>query len=228
MPTVHLTDQASVAVHMAMALATDGRANVAHLVAGIAGEPEGMAGTLLRQWFGEAGARLAVHPAIGARSLPPLRTAYLALPVTDRPCWSLELLAAARRVGGEDLEFLLQECGVDLDPHADELVHRLPDQRAVEEHGEVAETYGRLGLLARGLSRDADLAVARARAADGDSRSLLRWLAVDEATLTALGSAPPVPLDAVVDRACRAGPDVRAADLVTAITHLSLRAALDR
>ena len=159
--------------------------------------------------------------------MPPLRTAYLALPVTDRPCWTLELLEAARRVGGEDLAFLLDECGIRLDDHPD-LTHRVPTARSVEEDGQAGETFGRMSLLDAGFSWEADLAIARARAADGDSRTLLRWLAVDEATFAALSAAPSVSLNAVVARASLSDMGVEGSDLVTAITHLSLRAALDR
>lgn len=227
-PAVLLTDQARVAVHMAEAVADQAgvRPNVAHLVAGLAGEPEGMAGIRLRQGVGEVAARIVVHPAVAARALPTLETAYVAVPVSDRPCWTLELLRAARRVGGEDLAHLLAECGLDLGDDADRLDHHMPGPESVGDVLESPETYGRMGLLDRGFSRDADLAVARARACGGDSRDLLAWLDADEATCNALSNAPAVPLDRVVARAMLSDMGVERSDLVTAITHLSLRAAL--
>lgn len=237
-PSVQLTDQALVAVRMAGSLAQGPQSsarhhgvrgpNVAHLVAGLAGEPEGMAGQFLRRAFGETAARIALDSAIDAAALRSLSTAYVALPVLDRPCWTLELLQAARRVGGEDLAFLLEGCGIDLDLHAEELAHRMPGPSDVGELLEGPETFGRLSLVDVGFSHEADLAVARTRAHGGDSRDLLAWLGADDATRQALASAPPVPVQAVVDRARLSDMAVDSRDLVTAITHLSLRAALKR
>ncbi|HUG84259.1 MAG TPA: hypothetical protein VMM13_06820, partial [Euzebya sp.] len=202
--------------------------NVAHLVAGLAGEPEGMAGHFLRRAFGEMAARLALHEAIGAASLRSLATTYIALPVLARPCWTLELLQAARRVGGEDLDHLLQGCGVNLAGFPDDLLHRMPGPTEVGALLEAPETFGRLSLVDVGFSHDADLAVARTRAHGGDSHDLLVWLGADSATREALATAPAVPLQAVVDRARLSDMAVDSNDLVTAITHLSLRAALKR
>lgn len=227
-----LTDQAVVALHMADGLAGGTAASrgptVAHLVAALAGEPEGLAGTVLRQRFGDVAPRIALHEAVGAAALPPARTAFVALPVLDRPCWTLELLAAARRVGGDDLDFLLQGCGVNLTGFAEDLEPHMPSPAALPELTGAPETFGRLGLLGRGFSDDADLAVARTRASGGDSRQLLAWVGADAETQAALASAPPVDLDRVVARAAVAGAPVQSSDLVTAITHLSLRAALDQ
>jgi hypothetical protein len=220
-----------VAVHLAEGLAAQGRADrpatVAHLVAALAGEPEGLAGTVLRQRFGDVAARLALHPAVGAAALPAVRTAFVAVPVLDRPCWTLELLAAARRVGGEDLEALLEDCGINLAGFADDLHPVIPTPDEVGESAGAPETYGRLSLLSRGFSADADLAVARTRAAGGDSRALLAWLGAAEETRAALAAAPAVAVDRVVARAAVAGAPVQGTDVVTAITHLSLRAVLD-
>lgn len=233
-PTVpRLTDQALVAVHVGTALATGAGTtpNVAHLVAGLAGAPEGMAGRVLRQRFGEVAPRLALQPALDAASLPRLDTAYVALPVLDRPCWTLELLHAARRVGGEDLEFLLQASGVDLAWIEDDLRHRMPGALEVDDDVAVAETFGRLSLVDAHFTAAADLAIARVRAHGGDSRALLTWLGADEPTRAALQGAPAVAVEAVVARAALGGGATIAVDgrdLVTAITHLSLRAALDR
>jgi hypothetical protein len=219
----------------ALAAAGPGRAagpppapNVAHLVAGLAGEPEGMAGVLLRQRFGETAPRIALHPSLGAASLPPLATAYIALPVLHRPCWTLEVFQAARRVGGEDLEFLLETCGIDLAWMGEEFAPRLFEPADLGEQPEAPETFGRLSLVDAGFSHDADLAVARTRAHGGDSRDLLAWLGADAATREALATAPPVPLDAVISRARLSDMAVGGADLVIAVTHLSLRAALHR
>ncbi len=236
---MHLTDQASVAVRVARSLGGSGgaranvapggaRANVAHLVAGLAGEPEGLAGTLLRQRFGELAPRIALHPSVAARALPSISTAFVALPVTDRPCWTLELLQAARRVGGEDLEHLLAECGAGLRDYADELDHHVVGPDQADERTEDPETFGRWSLLDRGFTRDADLAVARTRATAGTSRTLLGWLAPDEVTANALASAPDVPLDAVVERAAAGSAPIGMSDLITAVTHLSLQASLRR
>lgn len=227
-----LTDQALVAVHLALSLAAPGPGpNVAHLVAGLAGAPEGLAGSLLRLQSGDVGPRIALHPSVAAASVPSLATAYIALPVLDRPCWTLELLRAARWVGGEDLDFLLQDCGVDLGSYSDDIGHHMPGPIEVGEALDAPETYGRLSLLDAGFSQDADLAVARARAHGGDSRDLLAWVGADGATRAALAGAPAVSVDAVVARASLGGGltmPIGGTDLVTAITHLSLRAALDR
>ncbi|CAN5354128.1 hypothetical protein BH23ACT9_BH23ACT9_23990 [soil metagenome] len=222
-----LTDQAAVGVHMAEALAS-GNPSVAHLVAGLAGEPEGLAGVLLRQRFGDAAPRIALHQSLDAASLPPLSTAFVALPVLDRPCWTLELLQAARRVGGEDLDALLDMCGIVLAPYDTDLEHRTIAPEEVEETVEVPETFGRMSLLDAGFSHGADLAIARTRAVGGDSHALLAWLGADTPTVEALATAPPVPLDAVVARARLSDMAVDGHDLITAITHLSLRAALGR
>ncbi|MGI9016169.1 MAG: hypothetical protein ACR2HR_03535 [Euzebya sp.] len=228
--SVHLTDQAEVAIRLARSLVggTEGPANVAHLVAGIAGEPEGLAGTILRQRLGEIAPRILGHPAVGARSLPALETAFVALPITDHPAWTLELLHAAVRVGGQDLDYLLSDCGVGLTTSAPYLTPVMPSPAAAEHTAVSPETFGRMSLLDRAFSRDADLAVARTRAAGGDSRSLLAWLGADAATTAALSAAPPVTVDRVVQRASLNDVSVQTTDLITAIMHLSLRAALDR
>jgi hypothetical protein len=225
---VPLTDQARVAVHMARALADaqGTRPNVAHLVAGLAGEPEGIAGGALRLVHGEVAPRIAAHPALDALALPPLETADVALPVMARPCWTLELLQAALRVGGADLAHLLAECGADLGAGDDLLEHRMPGPETLGDVLEAPETYGRLSLLDRGFSHEADLAVARTRARAGDSADLLGWLAADEATVNALSTAPAVPVDRVVARAMLSDLGVGPSDLIVAITHLTLRAAL--
>lgn len=210
----------------ALAVEADTRANVAHLVAGLMGEPEGMAGSLIRQRFGEVAPRVALHPDLTARSLPLLTTAFVALPVQSRPAWTLEVLRAARRVGGDDLEFVLTDCGVSLSTIAEDLRPWMPDQHVSEEYATPVETFGQFSLSGQHFDRGADLAVARTRAQGGDSHTLLRWLDVDEATRNALGNAPAVPLDDVIQRAGLSGMQIDASDLVTAITHLSLRAAL--
>lgn len=226
--STHLTDQASVAVHLGQALAVGegSRPNVAHLVAGLMGEPEGMAGSFIRQRFGEVAPRIALHPGLTARSLPVLPTAFVALPVLSRPAWTLELLHAARRVGGDDLEFVLTDCGVSLSMIDDDLRPWMPDQHVNDEYSTPVETFGQFSLSGRHFDRAADLAVARTRAQGGDSHTLLRWLDVDEATRNALANAPAVPLDEVIQRAGLSEMRIETSDLVTAVTHLSLRAAL--
>lgn len=227
---MRLTDQASVAVRMARAFPEPtvprASANVAHLVAGLMGEPEGMAGTVLRQRFGEVAPRIALHPAVTSASLPSLATAFVALPVRSRPAWTLEVLGAARRVGGEDLDYLLTDCGVSLAGIEDDLTPWMPGPQEIEEHPIAAETFGRFSLVPHRFSDAADLALARVRAQGGDSSALLGWLGADDATSDALASAPAVPLDAVLERAAAPGSPADVADLVTVVTHLSLRAAL--
>jgi hypothetical protein len=227
-PTVQLTDQALVAVRMAQSLAGDARPTVGHLLAGLAGEPEGMAGRLLRQRFGETAARIALHDEVASPDLVPLSTAYVAVPVLDRPCWTLELLLAARRVGGTTLDELLQSCGIDLVGAAGELDPRMPTAADLDEGDDGPETFGLLSLVDVGFTHAADLAVARTRAHGGHSHHLLDWLGADSATCAALATAPAVPVQAVVDRARLSDMAVEDSDLVTAITHLTLRAALDR
>jgi hypothetical protein len=224
-PAVPLTDQARVAVHVAESLA-GGAPTVGHLVAGLAGEPEGRAGVLLRRRHGEVAPRLALHPAVAAPDLPRLDVAYVALPVVDRPSWTLELLAAALRVGGAALARLLDDCGVVVDDEPLDLP--LPDPDGAEDDALPPETYGRMSLLPRGVDAEADLAVARTRATGGDSLELLGWLGADDATRTALRGAPAVPVDRVLARALLQDLGVGRGELVTAITHLTLRAALDR
>jgi hypothetical protein len=229
---VQLTDQATVAVLLARSFGGRGDspgsrgANVAHLVAGLAGEPEGHAGHLLVANFGDVAPRIVSHPSTTARALPALDTAFVALPIMPRPCWSVELLQAARRVGGRDLEALLVDCGVSLELLDLQDGPELSDPARVEEEVTRPETFGRMDLLRRGFTQDADLAVARTRATGGDSRDLLRWLQADDATMAALAKAPTVDIDSVVSRAGLNDMSVGSAELITAITHLSLRQAL--
>ena len=240
-----LTDQAQVAVALAESFGgADPRgrpATVAHLVAAIAGEPEGIAGTTIRHEVGDLAARIAVHPASTAAALPRARIALVAVPVMDRPAWTSDLLTAALRVGGTDLEALLEDEGWPSGssgrwrprPGLDG-GWRVPlDPDTAGEEVVDPETFGRFGLL-HVLSDAADLAVARTRAAGGDSRTLLGWLHADETTRTALAQVPAVPVDDVIAEALRRARsrddgdrvDVRA--LEAAVTHLSVRAAMDR
>ena len=209
--------------------------NVAHLVAGLAGEPEGIAGMCLRQQSGEVAARIASHPSVGARALPTLTTAFIAAPVTDRPIWTVELLAAASRVGGEDLGHLLDQCSLEISTITQDVVAAgtamieqwLDGPAEVDESTLSPETFGLGSLRAVGYSADADRAVAITRARAGDSRVLLTWLQPDEETAGVLSRARPVPLEAVLDLRRKRGGPTSVADLVTAITHLMVQASLD-
>ncbi len=235
-----LTDQARVAVLLARSLPAPGPdraarpATVAHLVAALAGEPEGIAGIRLRQQSGEVAARVASHPFVAARSLPPLDTVNVALPVQDRPVWTLELLHAAVRVGGEDLAHLLGECGVAVaalsmtDAEETEAVNPswMPCPSTVAEGTVGPETYGLGSLRPDGYSAEADRAVAITRALSGDSHDLLRWIDPDDETAATLLAAEPSSLQAVLDLRAERGGTTGTDDLVVAITHLSIRAAL--
>lgn len=125
---VRLTDQALVAVTVARRLAGNGRttsrangranggASVAHLVAGLEVEPDGVAGGLLavRQ---SAAAGLVERAGSASARLPSLEAAVAWAQPTGEgvPLWTLELLRAALEVGAGDLDDHLEAAGHDPD-----------------------------------------------------------------------------------------------------------------
>ena len=222
---MQLTDQALVAVTLARQIARDRPVNAAHLLGGLAAEEDGAAGRLLR---GEPGwVRLATHPAVDAPSLPSFEAVLRAAPAASRPLWTVDLLAAALRVGGEELDEVLDAVGV-TPPEPDELEVEeslQPDDRAADE--EPAETYGRWS-LDEDLTDEADLAVARARARGGASDALAVELGALGARWEALRALPPVPIDDVVAlaRQLRGDRTADVADLLDAIALVAARAAV--
>lgn len=224
-----LTDQAVVAIAVARATAAAaGRdPTVADLLLGLAAEPDGVAGRLLRR-------RESALAALGDRPLPP-RLAPLAVArdwaVADarpRPAWTRDLLSAAVEAGGAELADLLAAVGVD--------------------RAEVTPWAGlggneTVGLQAPGagppgLTLAASRVVARVRARAGGALDLVIALAEDPAappglpdpeTLAAVRAGLErggtdgrwdAGLDAVLDaaRRWRGGQDVDTADLVAAAT----------
>lgn len=223
-----MTDQAVLAVHMARAMAGERTATVGHLVAALLGEPDGLASHDARRGTGAGLAvRLATHPGLSAPGLAPLAGALVAVPVSDVPAWTTDLLAAARRVGGADLEDLLDHASVVLGTPARPLT--VAEHDAAVEEGLPTETFGLGALVPRGLTAHADLVVARARALGGGSRWLLaqavEWELADVETERALRLLPEVDVDDVAAHAIAVadGAPVDAPDLVRAILGVALR-----
>jgi hypothetical protein len=189
---VRLTDQALVAVGLARRVArsrgapspgapTGSRdepaavaATVADLLAGLAAEPDGAAGRVLR-------AQMTAATALTERvAIPPPGLARLEAAVargdriaSPRPPGTVDLLAAALEVGGTDLADLVTVAGYD--PRA---LYRSATRLAAD----AGET---LGLATTGdegppLAPDAALAVARTRAAAGGAVDLVVNLAAGD------------------------------------------------
>ncbi|AXV06251.1 hypothetical protein DVS28_a1558 [Euzebya pacifica] len=217
-----LTDQALVAVHLARSLADGESAGAAHLVAGLLGEPEGVAGRRVRRLTGgEPAVRLTEHPGLHAPGLPRLSHALVALPVTDVPAWTTDLLRAAIRVGGDDLDDLLSATGLDTTVAA--ALEEPPPPAEDEE--DAGETFGRGSFTARGLDRAADEAVSRALAHSTSSRALVPRLMLDEVERSALANLPEVSIDLVVQRALDTrGDHVSLRDLATCMVSVALEA----
>jgi len=184
---VRLTDQALVAVTIARELAAGDRASVAHLVAGLAIEPDGVAGGFLAV---PQSAAAALVERVGAASprLAPLEAAVgWAQPAADGvPLWSVNLLRSVVEIGAGDLDDHLEAVGYD--PPALRRHLGRPEWRgdarwtlsvAWEEGHDVriAPETLRHGADAR-LSAHAALAVGRARAQGGQLRHLVRALLV--------------------------------------------------
>ena len=130
-----LTDQAAVAVELARRFAATTTVTVAHLLAGLAVEPEGRAGRRLRE-------RASAAAELGARAVdapaPPLEDAVRAAAqhAGERAAGTVDLLDAALTTGGDDIADLLAAAGYDRDLDG----WLLTDP--VEAWFEDAETYG--------------------------------------------------------------------------------------
>lgn len=188
---VRLTDQALVAVTAAR---QSGEAHgrhptVADLLVGLAAEPDGQAGGLLRTHATSA-ARLLERAPAAAPDLPPVEAVLArgAAREAPRAVPTRALLAGLLEVGGTDVVGLLAACG--FDPGA---LYRA----AVREPALDDETFG-LG-SDPDLSADAATAVARVRAAAGGAVALViaiaatpgggELLALDPGELSAVGTA---------------------------------------
>lgn len=219
--TVRLTDQALVAVHLARGLAAGRTASVAHLVVGLLGEPDGRAGRQARRLAGgEPAVRLSQHPGLHAPGLPSLANTLIALPVTEVPAWTDDLLRAAVRVGGQDLADLLADAGLDT-PIAlvleEGIGHTDPDP------DDPGETFGRGAFAIRGFDALADEVVSRARARSTTTEALLPLLQLAAEDRTALANLPVVDIKRVVDRALTLpGPGTSLKDLTTALLSVAL------
>lgn len=167
--SLRLTDQALVAVELALLRAEPG--TVVDLLLGLAEEQEGAAGILLRQ---QPGALVRLTQ----RGLPPrlapldVALAWAAADAEPRPASTLDLLAAVREVGGAELRDLLEAVGLDVEVTS----------------AASGETYG-LSAPDRPTARlsvEAELAIARARAAGDGAVDLLAGLVESDALRTAL------------------------------------------
>lgn len=171
---LQLTDQALVAVEIARRLAAT--PNAAHLLAGLAAEPDGVAGALL------ANPPRAAH-ALVSRALPhdlPALDAVLRRAVggAGMPLWTLDLLRAA--LTAEGLDDVLEGAGYD--PGGMRRLLALPEWRggpswllAARALGELEPDPETRGLPVAGsgrLSAAAALALARARALRGTARDV--------------------------------------------------------
>lgn len=177
--TIRLTDQALVAVTVARRVAGPRGATVADLLAGLATEPDGAAGAVLRRRSTAAG-RLAerVRAAIPGLASLEHAAARAADDAAPRPAPTAALLAAALEVGGPDVADLLAACGYE------------PRELYRAAVGSVAadETFGLGGDV--DLAPDAATAVARVRAAAGGAVDLV-------VAVAALPAPPPLlPADA--------------------------------
>lgn len=215
MVSTRLTDQALVAVTVSRARAEvrGDPASVADLVVGLATEPDGAAGHVLRDRSSAAGRLADLRPPSGIATLD-LAVAEAAAAAAPRPAATLDLLYAAIDVGGNRLVTLLTETGWDLE-----------DLRAVPP-GPAGETLGLRGEPR--LAPGAAAAVAHTRARAGGAVELLYELAEGpDADDLALDLPAPQPatdpgtdagLGAVLDAARRFRPDgtITSTDLVRA------------
>lgn len=185
---MRLTDQALVAVTAARQAAADhgGQATVADLLVGLAAEPDGQAGALLRAHPTSA-SRLLHGAAASPTDLPALERVVVRAGARAllRPVHTCALLTGLLEVGGTVVVDLLGASGFD------------PPQlyrAASEEPAGLGETFG-LG-SDPDLSADAAIAVARVRAVAGGAVELVAaiaatpdgdgLLALDDVELTAL------------------------------------------
>jgi hypothetical protein len=177
---VRLTDQALVAVTLARRVAAaHGRPPTSgDLLVGLAAEPDGWAGHLLRR-NGTAAAALSqragsLPPALGALEEVVAAAADRAAP---RPPGTVDLLTAALTIGGADLDDLLAACGYD---HADVWPDEgWDDPRGAEDDRAwtfTAETLTLDDPDGPALTPAAARAVARTRAAGGGAVELVALL----------------------------------------------------
>ena len=234
---VRLTDQAVVAVALARRIAGDRPATAADLLAGLAVEPEGGAGLLLRASAGVVGLerRVAAQP----RGLPALDDVARAAACADgHPVWTVELLDAAVVRGGPDVGDLLEATGLDLwdlrlGPRSTWLGWRDDPEPFLDLAGaydatdlpDLCETHG-LGSGVGTFTAAADRSVARARALGGRVRDLLLALRLpgsgaehllsDSAELAEAAARATGPLDGVLLAARTAPAPVDAGTLLLA------------
>lgn len=182
---MRLTDQALLAVTLGRAgAAREDHTSVADLVVGLAAEPEGRAGLLLRRQANAATA-LAVRAAAASPRLPVWRVAvgWAHRDVAARPLSTTDLLDAAVEVGGSDLADLLEACGYDLAELAAPTPEALSLADAVEL-GALSETYG-YDPAATDATPPAGRAVSRSRAVGGGALALVAALAQETSARTA-------------------------------------------
>ncbi len=214
---VRLTDQALVAVTVARQLPGSGRATVAQLLAGLAIEPDGVAGGFLAQ-PPSAAATLVERAGAASPRLPSLEAAVgWAQPVPGTPVWTVDLLRAAAEIGRGDLDDLLQAAGYDAAALRSALAREtrgggrhLLNLMAIGEVEPTSPGHGRrdpetVGLRAHSdrLTAAAGLAVGRAAAQGGRVRHLVLALKVAEEP----GWPPPFLLEAIAGTASAAGRD---------------------
>lgn len=187
---VRLTDQALVAVVAARRFANerDRTATAGELLVGLASEPDGRAGQLLRA-HANAVPRLAERVKHPRSELPRLDAVVAAAAdlASPRPPGTADLLAAVLEVGGTQAVELLDSCGYE----ARSLYRRATAEDPTTGGGLSSET---LGLRPEadpdpGLTPAAAVAVARVRAAAGGAVDLV--LAVAESGSSEAGALLP-------------------------------------
>lgn len=183
---VRLTDQALVAVALARrSAAAHGREPTAvDLLLGLASEPDGWAGRVLRRRD-----TAVVTLAARAGSPPPAMPALLEVVAAaadraaPRPPGTRDLMAAVHTVGGDDVDALLASCGYDArdlrSPNASDGLAPYARTENDERWTGPQETVTLAGPGLPALSRAAAHAVGRVRAAGGGALALLELL-VDE------------------------------------------------
>ncbi|HEY8340241.1 MAG TPA: hypothetical protein VIK95_10250 [Egibacteraceae bacterium] len=164
---VRLTDQALVAVAVARAQAGERDATLVDLLVGLAAEPDGAAGHLLRERPSAVAALQHQPPGPAPLSSALRRAGELA---ASRPAGTLDLLAAAVEVGGAAFADTLERLGFD---PAELRVD--PDRPRPWDLDWVAhaETYGFDPRGDAELSRPAARVAAQVRAVDGGAVDLL-------------------------------------------------------
>lgn len=161
-----MTDQAAVAVALARSLAGPSEPTLAHLLVGLVTEPEGRAGRRLRE---RASAAATLSERGATAPAPPLFEALgrAATASGSRAATTVDLLDAALRSGGNDVEDLLAGAGYQRD--LDGWLTGDPDDDWFED----AETYGWHPDGEETLDRSASRVVAQVRAVDGGAVEVL-------------------------------------------------------